>query len=266
MVNDKKLIIANWKMNLDMQEASLYLHKLSKLIKTHRDVEVVLAPTTLTLQSLSLQVNLKQFKLAAQNFYWRDVGPYTGEVSATQLRGIVQYALVGHSERRHIFNENDKDIRNKVAAAIRNNIRPILCIGETAWEHANGETHDVLRDQLTGGLANITSEELDRVVIAYEPVWAISSGQNSTPMNVSPSDVRSAIHAVRSQIEHLYGAKASESIQILYGGSVTPDSVADYLSLPGVDGLLVGAASLNANTFNEILEKAHKGSQVAKKD
>lgn len=266
MVNDKKLIIANWKMNLNMQEASLYLHKLAKLIKTHRDVEVVLAPTTLTLQSLSLQVNLKQFKLAAQNFYWRDIGPYTGEVSATQLRGIVQYALVGHSERRHIFNENDKDIRNKVAAAVRNDIRPILCIGETAWEHANGETHDVLRDQLTGGLANITSEELDRVVIAYEPVWAISSGQNSVPINVSPADVSSAIHAVRSQIAHLYGAKAADSIQLLYGGSVTPDSVADYLAISGVNGLLVGAASLNANTFNEILVKAHKGSQAAKKN
>src|SRR5450759_134089 len=189
MASDKKLIIANWKMNLDMHEASLYLHKLSKIIKVHRDIEVVLAPSTLTLQSLSLQVNLKQFKLAAQNFYWRDTGPYTGEVSATQLRGIVQYALVGHSERRHIFNENDKDISNKVAAAIRNNIRPILCIGETAWEHANNETHDVLHDQLTGGLANITSEELERVVIAYEPVWAISAGQNSTPINVIPIDV-----------------------------------------------------------------------------
>lgn len=265
MASDKKLIIANWKMNLDMQEASLYLHKLSKLVKTHRDVEVVLAPTTLTLQSLSLQVNLKQFKLAAQNFYWRDIGPYTGEVSATQLRGIVQYALVGHSERRHIFNENDKDIRNKVAAAIRNNIRPILCIGETAWEHANNETHDVLHDQLTGGLANITSEELEKVVIAYEPVWAISAGQNATPINVLPDDVKSAIHAVHSQIEHLFGTSASKSVQVLYGGSVTPDSVADYLAIPGVDGLLVGAASLNANTFNEILLKAHKGSQVAKK-
>ena len=263
---DKKLIIANWKMNLDTHEASLYLHKLAKLVKTHRDVEVVLAPTTLTLQSLSLQVNLKQFKLAAQNFYWRDLGTYTGEVSATQLRGIVQYALVGHSERRHIFNESDKDIRNKVAAAVRNNIRPVLCIGETAWEHASGETNDILHDQLIGGLANITSEELEKVVIAYEPVWAISAGQNSTPINVLPADVTSAVHAVRTQIRHLYGEKAAESIQVLYGGSVTTDSVADYLALPGVDGLLVGGASLNADTFNAIIEKAHKGLKADKKD
>lgn len=265
MANDKKLIIANWKMNLNTQEASLYLHKLSKLVKTHRDVEVVLAPTTLALQSLSLQVNLKQFKLAAQNFYWRDIGPYTGEVSATQLRGTVQYALVGHSERRHIFHENDKDIRNKVAAAVRNNIKPILCVGETAWEHSNNETSDVLHDQLTGGLANITGEELEDVVIAYEPVWAISAGQNSTPVNVSPSVVKSSVRAIRSQIDHLFGKKSSESIQVLYGGSVTPESVSDYLAVPGIDGLLIGGASLNANTFNEILEKAHKGSKAAKK-
>ena len=266
MASDKKLIIANWKMNLDMHEASLYLHKLSKIVKVHRDVETVLAPTSLTLQSLSLQVNLKQFKLAAQNFYWRDSGTYTGEVSATQLRGIVQYALVGHSERRHIFNESDKDVRNKVAAAIRNNIRPVLCIGETAWEHANNETKDVIHDQLAGGLANITSEELEKVVIAYEPVWAISAGQGSTPVNVSPDKVVLAFNAIRGQIKHLYGQKAADSIQVLYGGSVTPDSVADYLSLPGVNGLLVGWASLNANTFNEILEKAHKSALVAKKD
>ncbi len=266
MANDKKLVIANWKMNLDVHESSLFLHKLSKLVKVHRNIEIVLAPTILTLQSLSLQVNLKQFKLAAQNFYWRDSGPYTGEVSATQLRGIVQYALVGHSERRNIFNESDKDMRNKVAAAIRNNIRPILCIGETAWEHASNETNDVLHDQLTSGLANITSEELEKVVIAYEPVWAISSGKNSEPISVSPVDVISAFHAIREQIKHMYGEKVAQCIQVIYGGSVTTDSVVDYLALPGVDGLLVGWASLNANEFHEILEKAHKGLATAKKD
>ncbi len=266
MVNEKKLIIANWKMNLDTHEASLYLHKLSKLVKTHRDVEVVLAPSVLALQSLSLQVNLKQFKLCAQNFYWRDSGTYTGEISASQLRGVVQYALVGHSERRHIFNETDKDIRNKVAAAIRNNLRPVLCIGETAWEHASGETHDILHDQLAGGLANVISEDLQQVVIAYEPVWAISAGQNSTIINVLPADVISAVQAIRSQINHLYGDKAAESVQILYGGSVTADSVVDYLSIPGVNGLLVGGASLNANRFNEILEKAHKSLKTVNKD
>jgi triosephosphate isomerase len=261
MPHDKKIIVGNWKMNLNMHEASLYLHKLSKLVAIRRDVEVVLAPTVLTLQSLSLQVNLRQFKLAAQNCYWRDQGPYTGEVSATQLRGVVQYCLIGHSERRHTFNESDKDIRNKVAATIRNNIRPILCIGETAWEKSSGETFDVVHDQLVGALANITSEELDQVTIAYEPVWAIGTGQNALPI-----DVVVAVGAIRKQIEHLFGTKASESIQILYGGSVTADSAADYLALPGIDGLLVGAASLNVDVFSEIIKKAHKGSLAAEED
>lgn len=261
MTHDKKIIVGNWKMNLNMHEASLYLHQLSQLVKIHRDVEVVLAPTVLTLQSLSLQVNLRQFKLAAQNFYWRDSGSYTGEVSATQLRGIVQYGLVGHSERRHIFCENDKDMRNKVAAAIRNDIRPILCIGETAWERSSGETLDILNDQLIGALANITSEELNQVVIAYEPVWSVGTGQNALPI-----DVTVAVCAIRKQIGHLYGAKAAESIQILYGGSVTADSAADYLALPGIDGLLIGAASLDAQVFSEIIKKAHKGSLLAEEE
>lgn len=253
MAYSKKIIVGNWKMNLNMHEASLYLHKLSRMIKSHRDVEVVLAPSLFTLQSLSLQVNYRQFKLAAQNFYWRDHGSYTGEVSATQLRGIVQYGLVGHSERRNIFHENDKDIRNKVAAAIRNEIQPILCIGETAWERSNGETHEVLHDQLIGGLSNITSEELSRVIIAYEPVWAIGSGRNA-----SPDEVKSAVKSIRRQIEHLYGVKAAEELRVLYGGSVTSDSAADYLSINGVDGLLMGGASLEAYDFSEIVKKAHK--------
>lgn len=261
MTQDKKIIVGNWKMNLNMQEASLYLDKLSKLVKTHRDVEVILAPTVLTLQSLSLQVNLRQFKLAAQNFYWRDQGAYTGEVSATQLRGIVQYGVVGHSERRHIFNENDKDIRNKVAAAIRNGIRPILCIGETAWERSSGETNDVINDQLVGGLANITSDELDQVIISYEPVWAVGTGDNAMP-----ADVRAAVDIIRRHIKELYGAKAAQSINVLYGGSVTPDSAADYLSIPGINGLFIGASSLNANYFNEIVKRAHKGLTEADKE
>ena len=261
MANSKKIIVGNWKMNLNMQEASLYLHKLAKLVKNHRDVEVVLAPSSLTIQSLSLQIDLRQFKLAAQNFYWRDSGPFTGEISATQLRGIVQYGLVGHSERRHIFNETDKDVRNKVAAAIRNHIKPILCIGETAWERSNGETRDVIHDQLIGGLSNITSGDLGNVVIAYEPVWAIGNGKNALP-----TDVKDVATIIRKQIEHLYGKKAAESLSILYGGSVTLDSAADYLALPGIDGLLMGGASLDACAFSEIIKKAHKGSVVANKD
>jgi len=252
-MRDKKLIAGNWKMNLTMQEASLYLHELSNRVKSHRNVEIVLAPTMLTLQSLSLQVDHRQFKLAAQNLYWRDNGAFTGEVSARQLHGIVQYAIIGHSERRHVFHESDKEVRSKVQAAIRNDIKPILCVGETASERADGETHDVLHDQIVGGLANVTSEEFDRIMIAYEPVWAIGTGNNA-----SPHDVKAAEKAIRSQIRHLYGESASESFRLLYGGSVTKESAADYLAIDGIDGLLIGGASLDAEAFSTIVEKAHE--------
>lgn len=259
MASKNTLIVGNWKMNLNMHEASLYLHQLAGLVKVHRDVEVVLAPTIFTLQSLSLQINRRQFKLAAQNLYWRDHGAFTGEVSATQLRGIIDYAIIGHSERRHVFGETDKDVRSKVQAAIRNGIRPILCVGETTAERTYGETNDVLHDQLIGGLANVTSEELKEVIIAYEPVWAIGTGNNALP-----TDVTAAIKAIRNQIKHLYGKQAAEDITVLYGGSVTASSAADYLALPEVNGLLIGGASLDAHAFTDIIKKAHKGSAVAK--
>jgi triosephosphate isomerase (TIM) len=246
-------------MNLGVHEASLYVHKLANTVKVHRNVDVVLAPSTLTLQTLSLQVNYRQFKLAAQNFYWRDHGAFTGEVSATQLRGIVQYGLVGHSERRHIFQETDKDTRAKVQAAIRNGIRPVLCIGETTSERTMGETADALYDQLIGGLANVTSEELESVVIAYEPVWAIGTGNNAVP-----HDETVAVRAIRHHLKHLYGAKAAASVQVLYGGSVTEHSAADYLALPDVDGLLIGGASLDADAFAAIVEKAHASDKSGK--
>lgn len=253
MARDKKYIIGNFKMNLTVHEASLYLHELSRLIKSHRDVEVVLAPSMVALQSLSLQVNRRQCKLAAQNFYWRDNGAFTGEVSATQLRGIADYGLVGHSERRHVFHESDKDTRAKVQAAIRNEIRPVLCIGETAAERSYGETIDVLRDQLVGGLANVTSEDMEKVLIAYEPVWAIGTGDNATP-----TDVTEAIKAIRRELKQLYGAKVADNTPVLYGGSVKVDSAADYLNLSEVDGLLVGGASLDAHGFSDIIKKAHQ--------
>lgn len=258
MSSTKKLIIGNWKMNLTVHEASVLVHGLAQSIAVHRDVEVVLAPTLLALQPISLQVDRRQFKLAAQNFYWRDQGAYTGEVSAAQLRGLVEYALVGHSERRHVFHEHAKDLRSKVQAAIRSGIHPVLCIGETAHERAAGETNDVLHDQVLGGLANITSDEFDKVVIAYEPVWAIGTGNNATP-----HDVAKAVRAVRRQITHLYGEKAANSVRVLYGGSVTPDSAPTYLATEGVDGLLVGGASLSVPAFTAIVQAAHHESERA---
>ncbi len=248
----KTLIAANWKMHFNMHEASLFLHKLEQKVKTHADVEVVLAPTSLTLQSLSLQLNRRQFKLAAQNCYWRDEGAFTGEISAAQLKGVVDYVIVGHSERRHVFGERDKDITSKVQAVIRNRMRPILCVGETATERADGETKHVIHDQLVGGLLNVVSDEIEDLVIAYEPVWAIGTGDNA-----SGKDVAQVVGLIRKQIDDLYGPKAAKAVRILYGGSSNADNADEYLKLDGVDGLLVGGASLRADEFARIVDKAH---------
>lgn len=252
MTRDKKLIVGNWKMNFNIHEASMFVHKLSDKIKVRRDVEVVLAPTFLAIQSVSLQINHRQFKLAAQDIYWRDEGAFTGEVSAKQLSGLVNYAIVGHSERRHIFGETDKEIRSKVQAALRNDIKPILCVGETAVEKSSGETKDVIADQILGGLANVTSEEIKNVVVAYEPVWSIGSGTAA-----KPEDVAVVARIIRSQVRHLYGQDAADDLRVIYGGSVSVDSAADYLAVTDIDGLLIGGASLDAEHFASIVKKAH---------
>lgn len=248
----KTLIVGNWKMHLNTHQASLLLHKLAEKTPVHQTVQTVLCPTVMTLQPLSLQLNHRQFKLGAQNAYWRDEGAFTGEVSMTMLRGLVDYVLVGHSERRHVFHEHDRDIRHKVQAAYRNGIKPILCVGETAREHADGETLHVLHDQIVSGLLNVTSDEVLSLTVAYEPVWAIGTGEAATP-----ADLKLAATTIRKQIKALYGTKAAAEMRLLYGGSVTAENCESFLNVEGVDGLLVGGASLKAEEFASIVEKAH---------
>lgn len=250
----KTYIIANWKMNFTPGQASLYLQRLSSRVQASRDIQVILAPSTISLQPLSLQINRRQFKLAAQNFYWRDFGAFTGETAISQIRSFVDYAIVGHSERRYIFNESEKDICEKVAAAIRNDVAPILCIGETALERKNGETKSAISAQLHEGLLNVSAEDIDKVIIAYEPVWAISSNKNAKP--AKPADIAEAQELIRKQISRIYGKETSENISILYGGSVNADTAAGYLEIPGIDGLLIGNASLVGNSFCSIIETA----------
>ena len=250
----KTYIIANWKMNFTPGQASLYLQRLSNRLPMMRNIQIILAPSTVSLQPLSLQVNRRQFKLAAQNFSWRDFGAFTGETAISQVRGFVDYGIVGHSERRYIFGETDKDIREKVAAAIRNGVTPILCIGETADERKHGETKSTINDQLLGGLSDVSQEDISKVIIAYEPVWAISSNKNARP--AKPADIAEAQELIRKQITKLYGADIAEEISILYGGSVNADTAGGYLEIPGIDGLLIGGASLIADSFCAIVETA----------
>lgn len=243
-------------MNFSVGESSVYLHKLLQRTRAYRDIEVVVAPSFVALQSLSLQTDRKKIKLAAQNANPHDFGAYTGEVSCTQLRGIVDYCIIGHSERRQLFCETDKKIRATVAAALRNQFTPILCIGETATERTFGETYDVLRDQLLGGLSEVSTEDISKVIVAYEPVWAIST--TSGAEIASPDKIADAVQFIRRTLEDTYGAELSEQVPILYGGSVNPSNAGAYLTIPNVNGLLIGGASLIADQFIDIVETAKK--------
>lgn len=254
----KTYIVGNWKMNLTVGESSIYLQKLLRRISPSRGLEVIVAPSLIALQPLSIQLerNHSKVKLAAQNFYQKDFGAYTGEVSVMQLRGLVDYAIIGHSERRYLFGETNKDLRQKVAAAIRNHIAPILCIGETENERNFNETADVIRDQLHGGLSEVDAEDLKKVIIAYEPVWAISS--NKGARLATPDEVAVSIQLIKRELGTIYGKAQTESIPILYGGSINPNNAGAYLTIPEVNGLLIGGSSLISDHFVDIIDLAKR--------
>lgn len=240
-------------MHLDVHEASLLVHSLGQKIKVHRQIEVVLAPTLLALQPLGREIDRRQFKLAAQNAYYEDEGAYTGEVSFAMLRNLADYCIVGHSERRIYFNETLEVVRDKVKAAIRNGIAPILCVGENKQERDEGQTRVVLHDQVTTALSELTSTEIENVVIAYEPVWAIGTGDPE-----KPDEIARSVSCIRSQVKELYGEKTAENCRVLYGASVAPEFASGILAIEGVDGFLVGGASLNADKFSAIVNAAYR--------
>lgn len=254
----RKLIVGNWKMHLSTHEASVLVHRLQDHLRSHRNVEVVIAPSFVALQPLSQEIDRRRLRLAAQNAYATDEGAFTGEVSFTMLRDLVHYTIIGHSERRIYFHESLEDVRDKVQAAVRNGISPILCVGETGQERAAGETKRVIHDQVTTALANLTSEEIEQVVIAYEPVWAISTfgGQLA-----KPADIKEMIKLIRYHVNELFGDNAADGLRVLYGGSVSADTAGGYLEIPGCDGALVGGASLNYKQFASIVNKAYDSTQ-----
>lgn len=251
----KVLLVGNWKMHLNVSQASLLVHRLHERTRIHRDIEVVLAPSLLALQPMSLQIDRRKFRLAAQNAYHKDEGAFTGEVSFTMLRDIVHYVIIGHSERRIYFGEDLEMIRDKVQAAVRNGITPILCVGETKNERDEGQTRQVLHDHVTSALSNLTAAEVANIVIAYEPVWAISTFGGEL---AKPREVAEAITYIRSQIESLYGTHTASMIRVLYGGSVDEQLVRGYLEIDGCDGALVGGASINPYKFAGIIDAAYR--------
>lgn len=255
MNHTRTLIIGNWKMHLNTSQASLLLHRLHERIKIYRNIEVVLAPSTLVLQPLSLQIDRRKFRLAAQNAYHKDEGAFTGEVSFTMLRDLAHYCIIGHSERRLYFEESLEVIRDKVAACVRNEITPVLCVGETKTERRAGETKKVLHDQIVTGLSNLTAHEVSNIVIAYEPVWAISTFGGEL---AKPDDASQSMAFIRNQIHELYGAKVAKNIRVLYGGSVDDQIARGYLELDDCNGVLVGGASINYHKFSGIVDSTYR--------
>ena len=248
----KTLVVGNWKMHLNVSQASLLVQRLDKHIAVHRDIEVVLGPTMLALQPVSLEIDRRKFRLASQDANATDEGALTGEVSFAMLQGLVHYGIIGHSERRAHFNETSPMVRDKVQAAVRSRIMPIICVGETSLERHAGETKRVVHDQVVTAISNLTGDEIATAVIAYEPVWAIGSGQSATP-----EDASKVITYIRHIISGLYGEAVAQDVRILYGGSVVPESVPGLLSVGGIDGFLVGGASLNYKQFAGIVTASH---------
>lgn len=255
MAAKRTLIIGNWKMHLNTAQASLLLHRLHERIKIYRNIEVVLAPSMLVLQPLSLQIDRRKFRLAAQNAHHKDEGAYTGEVAFTMLRDLVHYVIVGHSERRLYFKEDLDLIRDKVAACVRNEITPVLCVGETQTERRAGETKRVLHDQVVTAISNLTAHEVGDIVIAYEPVWAISTFGGEL---AKPAQAKEAMDYIRQVVADLYGKKAARNVRILYGGSVDDQIARGYLEIDGCDGVLVGGASINYHKFSGIVSSAYR--------
>ncbi len=242
-------------MNLNTSQASLLLHRLQEHIKIYRSIEVVLATNMLVLQALSLQIDRRKFRLAAQNAYHKDGGAFTGEISMNMLREVVHYCIIGHSERRIYFGEDLNMIRDKVAAAVRNGIQPILCVGENIAERRGGETKRVLHDQVTTALHNLTAKEVQEIVIAYEPIWAISTFGGK---EAKPDQAKDAMDYIREVVRGNFGNKAAKSMRVLYGGSVDDQSAGGFLDEEGCDGVLVGGASLNYHKFSGIVKAAQK--------
>jgi triosephosphate isomerase (TIM) len=244
----KPVFAANWKMNHAPADAEAFLRQFLAHYPRSQDRTVILFPPALTL--LAVQAGIRDrpdVKLGVQNIHWEDHGAYTGENSAAIARGAgAKFALIGHSERRHVFGETDEQAGLKLAAAIRGGLTPILCVGETLQERERGETEAVVLRQLRAGLSRADKAQVANCLIAYEPVWAIGTGKTATP------DDAAVVHAALREELRAHAGDRADVIPILYGGSVNRGNAASLLASAGVDGLLVGGASLDAEAWSAI--------------
>ncbi len=248
----KKLIAGNWKMNKTSAEAAELAREIVLAVANRPDVDVVICPPFTALESVAKVVEGSSIKLGAQNMHHEASGAFTGEISAPMLRSFfATHVILGHSERRTLFGETDGFINKKVLAALKNQLRPILCVGETLAEREAGSTLKVVQTQLEACLEGVSKDLATNVIIAYEPVWAIGTGKNAT------ADQAQEVHAfIRGLLTKLFGAQASGRIRILYGGSMKPANAPELLAQNDIDGGLIGGASLEVRSFLELINAA----------
>lgn len=247
----QRLIVGNWKINLDIKQAEVLIDRL-RIHTPKPTARIVLCPGFTQLPLISQKVrefDQKIWAVGAQNISEHDEGAFTGEVSAPMLKGLVKYCIVGHSERRIYFGETDKQIALKVAACIRAKMTPILCVGEDLRQRQEGLAKCIVLDQLDEGLSELTRQEVAKVVIAYEPVWAIGTGKNAVP-----TDIEKMLSAIYQYLIQRYRADVAAKVSLLYGGSIRSSNASAYLNTHACSGLLVGGASLNYREFSKICQ------------
>ncbi len=248
------LVAGNWKMNKTPSEAGELAGKIEKRLGDITQIDIVICPPYPALSAVYGKINESHIKLGAQNIFWEREGAYTGEVSTLMLRETgCHYVIIGHSERRIHFGETDAMVNKKLKVAIEWNLVPILCVGEKLEERQRNETEDVVRRQLEGGLDGLSSKDFRRVVVAYEPIWAIGTGKTATPRQANE------VHKfIRQFLTNVCSQGTSQQIRILYGGSVKPDNISALIKEEDIDGALVGGASIVFESFAEIVERCMK--------
>jgi len=251
----RRIIIAgNWKMYKTINESIELANGLKRELLDAGicNLEVVVCPVFTALSEVSEVLIDTEIKLGAQDLYWAEEGPFTGEVSAKMIKDAgCQFVIIGHSERRAYFGETNETVNKKIKAALKHELTPIVCVGETLAQREADKTFAVLDEQLENSLKDLALEDLERLILAYEPVWAIGTGKTATPIQA-----QEAQKYIRNRIEKLYNKEIAEGLTIQYGGSVKPDNIAELIKQPDVDGALVGGASLEAGVFAEIVKKS----------
>ncbi len=244
----RPIIAANWKMHMTLGEGTELAQGIVERCRDMDDVDIVLAPPFTALSKVRKEIRGTPIALGAQNLYWEEEGAFTGEVSPIMLKDVgCDYAIIGHSERRQFFGETDKSANKKVLAALTHDLIPILCVGETDAERDRGVTYVVVDRQVKEALKDVAETQLDRIVIAYEPIWAIGTGRTATP-----AQAEEVHQSIRGQLAKLFNTDDAETVRLLYGGSVKPDNVDDLMAEADIDGTLVGGASLKLDSFNRI--------------